>query len=67
MKEDVELYFTESSEKDLNEDPFSSFETFDKDHGQIEKRKYWVCNDINWLTMKDDWKGLQSICMVKTE
>jgi predicted transposase YbfD/YdcC len=42
------------------------FQTVDKDHGRIETRRYWHCNDIDWLEDKKRWKGLRSIGMVET-
>lgn len=35
--------------------------TTDKDHGCIEIRKYFLVENVDWLSMKDDWKGLKSI------
>ena len=32
-----------------------------------EVRKYWVTEEINWLTQKSEWKGLKSIGMVEYE
>jgi len=33
---------------------------------RVEKREYWLETDINWLSMRDEWSGLQSVGMVKT-
>jgi len=67
LADDVELYFKETSEEELEQPPFTKYSTFDKDHGRMEKRTYWVCDDINWLSQKEKWEGLQTICMVKSE
>jgi len=37
--------------------------TSDKGHGRVEVRKYYLVEDIDWLSMKDEWKGLKSIGM----
>lgn len=55
---------------ELNE--FKDFEhdtckTLDKGHGRIEKRKYYITEDIDWLATKNDWKGLKSIGMAIRE
>jgi predicted transposase YbfD/YdcC len=67
LHEDIKLYFEKTSEKELTEAPFDYHKTLNKDHGRIEKREYWSTNDINWLSMKGEWEGLQSVCMMKTE
>lgn len=66
LKEDVELYFQDAVEQDFSIASFDYHKTVDKDHGRIEIRECWVTDDIDWLSMKDQWSQLQSICMVKT-
>lgn len=39
----------------------------DKGHGGIEVRKYYLVEDIDWLPMKENWKGLRSIGMAIRE
>lgn len=34
-------------------------------HGRNERREIYVTEDIDWLPMKDDWKGLKSITLLK--
>lgn len=41
-------------------------ETIEKDHGRIETRRTVVSNDINWLTQKVEWSGLQALAMVES-
>jgi predicted transposase YbfD/YdcC len=41
--------------------------TYDKGHGRIEKRKYYITEDIEWLAEKSEWKGLKSIGMAIRE
>lgn len=67
LHEDIQLYFEETPEEELSKPPFDYHKTFVKDHGRIEKREYWVTDDIDWLQMKDEWKKIQSICMMKSE
>jgi predicted transposase YbfD/YdcC len=67
LHEDIKLYFTGTKEERLGQPPFDYHKTIVKDHGRIEKREYWLTADIAWLTMKEEWKGLQSICMMKSE
>ncbi|MBK8395426.1 MAG: hypothetical protein IPL26_09315 [Leptospiraceae bacterium] len=41
--------------------------TEQKGHGRIEKREYWLLSDIDWISKKDEWKGLKSVGMVRSE
>lgn len=41
-----------------------SCKTVEKDHGRIEKRKYSICSQIDWLEQKSQWLGLRSIGVV---
>ena len=38
-----------------------AYETLEKNHGRIEKRKHKISQDIDYLTGKENWKGLKSI------
>jgi predicted transposase YbfD/YdcC len=67
IHEDVALYFQQSSPEELQQEPFDYHTSFDKDHGRCERRRYWATGDIEWLSMKDAWVDLHSICMVKSE
>jgi predicted transposase YbfD/YdcC len=67
LQEDVELYFQGVSQKELGQMPFRHSRTFDKDHGRRETREYFVSDDIGWLSMKKDWKGLTTLCMVRSQ
>jgi predicted transposase YbfD/YdcC len=44
----------------------SNGKTIEKGHGRIEKRYYFLSDDINWLTQKSEWPGLQAIGMVRS-
>jgi predicted transposase YbfD/YdcC len=67
LQEDVELYFQGVSQKELGQMPFRHSRTFDKDHGRREAREYFVSDDIGWLSMKKDWKGLTTLSMVRSQ
>jgi predicted transposase YbfD/YdcC len=67
LRDDVELYFKGTGETDLKKTPFDYYKTVEKDHGRIEKREYFVTDDTEWISTKNEWKGLRSIVMVKSE
>jgi predicted transposase YbfD/YdcC len=33
----------------------------EKDHGRIEKGRYWLSNQINWLDNRGDWANLNAV------
>ena len=41
-------------------------QTIEKGHGRIEKREYYILNDIKWLESKKEWQGLKSLGFVKS-
>jgi len=60
---DVRDYFDFAFKENFNEIDYKFFETLDKGHGRIEKRQYFLINDINWLDNKEKWAGLKGIGM----
>lgn len=66
LNDDVVRYFeTAIKERQFYPD-IEDKTTQDNGHGRIEKRKYYLTNDIEWLNQKRDWKNLRSIGMVKS-
>jgi predicted transposase YbfD/YdcC len=45
----------------------SHLQTFDKGHGRIEERNYWITSDIAWLQSDHQWPGLKSIGIAETK
>ena len=66
LHEDVKL-FIESHVygKSLQKTIFDKAEIIDGDHGRVEARRYWITDEIAWLTQKKNWPGLTSIGMVE--
>ena len=60
LRDDVELHF-----KDFI-DNCANIQTFEKSHGRIEKREYFLETDIDWLFQKENWKNLNAIGAVKS-
>lgn len=55
---DVKLYFE-------TEVPTCKDKTFEKGHGRIEQREYYLETGIGWLSQRGDWANLRGIGMVK--
>jgi predicted transposase YbfD/YdcC len=63
LHDDVKLLFDDKP-SDME---FFSFETIEKGHGRIEKRKCTVTQDIDWLREQHSrWKGLSSIVEIES-
>jgi predicted transposase YbfD/YdcC len=37
------------------------------DHGRIETRKVWYCQDVQWMADSKDWPGLSSLIAVESQ
>ncbi len=67
LHENIKLFFQGHSKEDFKNLSFDFHETVDGDHGKIEIRRYWTTSDIDWLQGKENWKSLETICMVERE
>ena len=67
LHDDVRLFFQIQKENNFKDELFDYYESVDADHGKIEIRKYWTTSDISWLQGKENWKNLETICMVERE
>lgn len=67
LHDDIKLFFQDYKANGFDDLSVDYYETTDADHGKIEIRRYWTTSDINWLEGKENWKNLQTICMVERE
>ena len=67
LHEDVKLQFGHVRDEVLDEITTDRHITIDADHGRVETRKYWITDDIDWLTKDSTWKGLKSIGIVDSQ
>lgn len=65
--ENVVEWFDSAENSNFKDFEVDNHRTFDKGHGRIEKRTYYISEDVSWLYCKDDWKGLKSIGMAIRE
>lgn len=66
LHKDVVDYFAWAERINFKGVEYSFTESMEKDHGRIEQRRCWTTEDVEWLTQKDSWAGLQSIVMVES-
>ncbi len=67
LQEDVKLFFEDAEKHDFKDTDYDYYRTFDKDHGRIETREYWTVSDLNWLEQRQQWAGLSTIGMVRSQ
>jgi predicted transposase YbfD/YdcC len=62
---DVAEFFADARQRGFAGVAHQYTETVEKDHGRIEKRRYWLVEEIDWLVARHDWVGLRSIGMIE--
>lgn len=67
LHEAVEDYFTLAKNNNFKGIQYDYTEETDKEHGRLEIRRYWICEDLNTLPNPERWAGLRSIGMVERE
>lgn len=65
LHQEVALYFEQPPAK--AKASWTSYESSEKDHGRIERRKVTATDAIDWLTGHHDWQGLKSIVKVEAQ
>ncbi|MCP4612795.1 MAG: ISAs1 family transposase [Planctomycetes bacterium] len=67
---EVQEIFNDAHQQEFKDIVHDYDRTVDGDHGRVEIREYWTISDprfIQYLDPEGEWKGLQSIGMVKAE
>ena len=64
---EVESFFQTKLKTNFKGQPHKYVTTQDKGHGRLEIRDYWMVSNIDFLTQKDEWKGISSIGMVRSQ
>lgn len=65
LHDDVKLYF-ETAKKEPDFYPLSKTKTLTKNHGRIEKREYFLTEDVEGIADKNEWCNLNAIGMVRS-
>jgi predicted transposase YbfD/YdcC len=42
------------------------YEATEGDHGRIETRRVWVCDEVGWIKAAADWPGLRQVVVVES-
>jgi predicted transposase YbfD/YdcC len=62
---EVKAIFDEVEAYGGKEGAVDYYETEETDHGRMERRRYWVIDNIDGLTTKDLWTNLNTVGLVK--
>jgi len=65
LHEDVSLFLDDAIERKSK--GLDTYQTLDKGHGRIERRKVWATTDVEWLRARHGWPGLASIAAVEAQ
>jgi len=65
LHREVKDYLDWAERQKFKDIRFDYYETLEKGHGRIERRRCWVTEEIQCLEQKADWEGLQSVIMVE--
>jgi predicted transposase YbfD/YdcC len=66
MHEKTADFFTQAREERFETVPHVYTETLEKEHGRLERRRYWLTARLDWLREKEAWHGLTSVGMVES-
>lgn len=64
LYEEIKDYFSYAEQEEPEK--LSTYETIEKNHGRIEKRKYLITPEIEYFTGKENWKNITSIGKVES-
>lgn len=67
LHDEVINYYEQAKAVDFKDVPVAHYQSVDKGHGRLEERSIYVTSDIDWLPMREDWAGLESIVMIDSK
>lgn len=65
--EDVQWLFEQASTTNFVDVAHDFTRSIDKGHGRLEIRRCWTLSNLDYLTQRPLWSGLQTIAMVQSE
>ena len=66
MRDDVALFVAEQTANGFSDTTASQDQTVDADHGRLETRTTTVIHDVEWLTKRHNWPGLNGVVIVES-
>jgi predicted transposase YbfD/YdcC len=66
LHEEVRNFIEDTHECEVAGVKFDYEQTDEMAHGRVESRKYWITEEVKWLSSHAQWENLRSIGMVKS-
>jgi predicted transposase YbfD/YdcC len=64
--EEVSLYFTDEKLREIKKSGINYVTSIDKAHSKVERRNFYLTNDVKWFQDKNEWAKLRAfICYEK--
>ena len=67
LHEDVQQLFDWASKTDFKDIEHEVYQTIDKGHGRLEKRRYYLLGNVEHLVDAHQWTGLNRVGMIESE
>lgn len=67
LHDEVSNYFVQAQQVEFEGVDHQAYHMTEEGHGRLEKRSFFVTEDIDWLPDHDRWKKLKTIILLKTE
>jgi len=66
LHDEVASFMEDAQASDFEGVTHDFLETTTRAHGRVETRRYWISEEIEWLTHHAQWKDLRSVGMVES-
>ena len=66
LHEEVASFPEDAQANDFEGVTHDYLETTTRAHGRVETRRYWISEEIDWLTHCPAWEDLRSVAMVES-
>ncbi|MGB7486276.1 MAG: ISAs1 family transposase, partial [Phormidesmis sp.] len=67
LHEDVQQLFDWASKTDFKDIEHEGYQTIEKGHGRLEKRRYYLLGNVEHLVDAHQWVGLKRVGMIESE
>jgi predicted transposase YbfD/YdcC len=67
LHDEVAEFFAHARQMGFKDTPFTFHETVDGEHGRIEVRRVWASTQVDWMSVRKEWKKLGTLVLVESE
>ena len=65
--DEIKTFLEDAHRRNFAGLPHDFVETLDKDHGRLERRGYWITEQIDWFADRPQWEKLRTVALVQAE